>query len=237
MLSHNVILFPGVKLYCYHTCRPVSRSCMCVNCIVLPHTVNLFPGLLCVSIVLCYHTLLTYFWVFSCIELPHIVDLGSCMCVICIVLPHTIDLESCMCVNCIVQIMLDDDSKKYVVINTHRGLFCYNRLPFGISSAPGIFQCVMECLLREIPGVAVYLDNILITASSHVEHLKTLDRVFQTLKDAGLKLKRNKCVFLTEFVTYLGHRIDTQALHPVEEKIKALLEIPAPTNVRLTCSV
>ena len=99
------------------------------------------------------------------------------------------------------QIMLDDDSKKYVVINTHRGLFCYNRLPFGISSAPGIFQRVMECLLREIPGVAVYLDDILITASSHAEHLKTFDRVFQTLKDAGLKLKRNKCVFLTESVT------------------------------------
>ena len=38
------------------------------------------------------------------------------------------------------QLVLEEDSRKYVVINTHRGLFRYNRLPFGISSAPGIFQ-------------------------------------------------------------------------------------------------
>jgi len=71
--------------------------------------------------------------------------------------------------------------------------------------------------------------TFLLVASSLEEHLKTLDRVFQTLKDAGLKLKRNKWVYLTESVTYLGHRIDAQGLHP--EKIKALLEVPAPTNV------
>ena len=48
------------------------------------------------------------------------------------------------------QILLDDDSKKYVVVNTHRVLFRYNRVPFGISSTPGIFQRVMECLLYSI---------------------------------------------------------------------------------------
>ena len=76
------------------------------------------------------------------------------------------------------QLLLDEDSKKYVVINTHKGLFCYNRLPFGISSAPGIFQRVMECLLQGIPGVTIYLDDILITGSSTEEHLHTLDKVY-----------------------------------------------------------
>jgi len=38
-------------------------------------------------------------------------------------------------------------------------------------------------------------------------------------------------VFLTQSVTYLGHRIDAQGLHPVKEKIKALLEVPVPTNI------
>ena len=46
------------------------------------------------------------------------------------------------------QLLLDEESKQYVVINTHKGLFRYNRLPFGISSAPGIFQRVMKNLLR-----------------------------------------------------------------------------------------
>ena len=46
------------------------------------------------------------------------------------------------------QLLLDDGSKKYVVINTHKGLFRYTRLPFGISSAPGIFQSHREHFAR-----------------------------------------------------------------------------------------
>ena len=129
------------------------------------------------------------------------------------------------------QLLLEEDSKKFVVVNTHRGLFCYNRLPFGILSAPAIFQRVMECLLKGIPGVIVYLDDILITGSSSEEHLATLDKVFQKLQDAGLRLKQNKCVFLAPSVTYLGHCIDAQGLHPVEEKVKAVQEVSTPKNV------
>ena len=83
------------------------------------------------------------------------------------------------------QIQLIEDSKKYVVINTHRGLFRFNRLPFGVASAPGIFQRVMECLLKGIPGVIVYLDDILVTGPSSEEHLSNLDKVLQKLKEAG----------------------------------------------------
>ena len=93
------------------------------------------------------------------------------------------------------QLLLDDDSKNYVVVNTHRGLFHYNRLPFGISSALAIFQRVMEYFLKGIPGVIVYLDDILITGSSIDEHPGTLDKVFQKLQDARLRLKQSKCVF------------------------------------------
>ena len=63
------------------------------------------------------------------------------------------------------QLCLDDQSKKYTVINTSKGLFEYNRLCFGVSSAPGIFQRAMEELLRNIPGVFCYLDDILVSAN------------------------------------------------------------------------
>ena len=49
------------------------------------------------------------------------------------------------------QVELDDVSKQYTVINAHKGLFRYRRLPFGIASAPAIFQRVMESLLQNIP--------------------------------------------------------------------------------------
>uniref|UniRef100_A0A914X7U6 Reverse transcriptase domain-containing protein n=1 Tax=Plectus sambesii TaxID=2011161 RepID=A0A914X7U6_9BILA len=65
---------------------------------------------------------------------------------------------------------LDEESKKLVVINMHRGHFQYNRLPFGVSSAPAIFQQVMDKMLAGIQGVGAYLDDIIINDSSKAKH-------------------------------------------------------------------
>ena len=129
------------------------------------------------------------------------------------------------------QLLLDEPSKKLVVINTPRGLFQYNRLPFGIVSAPGIFQRVMDSLLQGIPGVIVYLDDILVTGPSDHEHLESLKEVFTRLEKAGLRLNKKKCQFLASEVTYLGYRIDSEGLHPTNEKIRAVQSAPEPTNV------
>ena len=116
------------------------------------------------------------------------------------------------------QLLLDDEAKLFVVINTQRGLFQYNRLPFGVSSAPGIFQRVMENLLRGIPNVIVYIDDILVTGTSEEEHLSVLEKVLECLENAGLRLKKHKCVFMAKSVTFLGYRIDAQGLHPCTGK-------------------
>ena len=129
------------------------------------------------------------------------------------------------------QLPLDDQSKEYVVINTHRGLFRYTRLPFGISSAPGIFQRVIESLLQGIDGVVVYLDDILVTGSTEESHLQALDEVLSRLDKAGLRVKQSKCEFLRKSVTYLGHRIDADGLHPLQDRVRAIEEAPTPTSV------
>ena len=129
------------------------------------------------------------------------------------------------------QLRLDSDSKKYVVVNTHKGLFRYTRLPFGISSAPGIFQRVMESLLQGIPGVVVYIDDILLTGSSQEEHLKALEKVLDCLEKAGLRIRKDKCKFMAPSVIYLGHKIDAGGLHPLPDKIKAIVDAPSPRNV------
>ena len=129
------------------------------------------------------------------------------------------------------QILLDEDSKKYVTINTHKGLYQYSRLPFGVSSAPAIFQRTMEGILRGIPNVSVYIDDILVTGASDEDHLKTLGEVLTRLKAAGVKLKKNKCAFMLSRVEYLGHFISAEGLHPSPGKVKAIVEAPAPQNV------
>lgn len=130
------------------------------------------------------------------------------------------------------QIPLDEASRKFVVINTHKGLYQYTRMPFGVSSAaPSIFQRIMESLLQGIPKVMVYIDDILITGSTDKEHLETLEKVLSKLKEAGIHLKRDKCFFLQESVVYLGYKIDKNGIHPLTEKVEAVKNAPEPKNM------
>ena len=76
--------------------------------------------------------------------------------------------------------------------------------------------------MKGIPGVVVYLDDILVTGSSDDEHLDHLEETLRRLSDAGLRLKREKCVFLASSVQYLGYVIDAEGLHPMPEKVKAI---------------
>ena len=133
--------------------------------------------------------------------------------------------------NAYLQMQLDEQSKQYVTINTHRGLYTYNRLPFGLNSAPAIFQRVMDNLIKNIPHTTVYLDDILVTGLTEAEHLRNLDAVLQRLSDAGLRLKRIKCSFLVKEVDYLGYKLDAVGLHTQPEKVRPILDAPAPTNV------
>lgn len=99
-----------------------------------------------------------------------------------------------------------------MTINTHRALFTYNRLPFGVSSAPAIFQRTMENLLQSLPRVAVYLDDIILTGRDEAEHLSTLDEVLRRLKDAGLrvrfyKMRWNTLVTKSMLKAYIPYRV------------------------------
>ena len=129
------------------------------------------------------------------------------------------------------QVSLDEDSRKFVVINTQMGLFCYTRLPFVVSLAPGIFQCVVESLLQGLPGVIVCIDYILVAGANEEEHLRRLEEVLSRLVKAGLRAQRNKCQFMVSSVSFLGHRIDGDGFYLLPEKVDAVLEATAPLNV------
>ena len=69
------------------------------------------------------------------------------------------------------QMILDKDSHPYMVINTQKGLFKYLHLPFGVASAPAVFQQAMDTILQGLSHVICYLDDILIIGPTHEEHL------------------------------------------------------------------
>ena len=68
-------------------------------------------------------------------------------------------------------------------------LYKYKHLPYGVASAPAVFQKLMENILSGIPNVVSYLDDILVTGNDDAEHLTTLKAVFNRLQQFGLRLK------------------------------------------------
>ena len=128
------------------------------------------------------------------------------------------------------QLQLDEASRCYVTINTQKGLFRYTRLRFGVASAPAIFQRTMETILRGLPHVCVYLDDILVTGESEAAHISNLAAVLKRLEAAGIRLKHEKCAFMLSEVEYLGHRISAKGLQPLVSKVRAIADAPTPTN-------
>ena len=86
------------------------------------------------------------------------------------------------------QIPLDEESKKLVTVNTHKGLFQYTCLLFGVSSAPSIFQRMMDNILQGIESVCAYIDDMSVSGKTP-EDLAKLEAVFAGLKEAGLALQ------------------------------------------------
>ena len=129
------------------------------------------------------------------------------------------------------QVVLDEETKQLVTINTHKGLYRVNRLPFGVSSAPSLFQRIMENLLQGIPGILIYIDDILVTGKTIADHLSNLEVVLTRLEEAGVRLKRDKCSFFLPSVEFLGHRISSKGIQPMLEKVEAIHKAPEPLDV------
>lgn len=129
------------------------------------------------------------------------------------------------------QLQLDPESEQYLTINTHKGLFRYHRLAYGVSTAPAVFQHTMDQILHGMDKVVCFMDDILVSAPTKEEHLKILDQVMTRLERYGVRIKQSKCAFLQDSVEYLGYRIDAQGLHPTESKVDAIVNAPAPQNV------
>ncbi|UYV66738.1 K02A2.6-like [Cordylochernes scorpioides] len=128
------------------------------------------------------------------------------------------------------QLVVDEETAELLAINTHKGLFKVNHLPFGVSCAPGIFQRRMESLIAKIPGVVVYLDDILVTGKDEMEHDLRLREVLKSIQRMGLTLKKEKCEFKKSLLIFLGCRIDAEGIHPTEEKCEAIKNFPKPEN-------
>ena len=129
------------------------------------------------------------------------------------------------------QIPLDEDSRLLTTFVTTFGRYCFNRLPFGISSAPEIFQQTLSSILEDLEGTICQMDDILVSGVDQSVHDRRLRAVLHRLQEARLTLN-DKCEFSKPFIRFLAHIIDGSGLHAALSR-----PVPSPNSQNLLMSM
>ena len=123
------------------------------------------------------------------------------------------------------QIPLEEKSKLLTTFVTPFGRYCFNKLPFGISSAPELFQRRMNTILEGLEGYVDLIDDLLIYGKDQAEHDARLHAALKRLADANVTLNQDKCAFSQRSINFLGHVIDEQGIRADPAAI-AKMEVP-----------
>lgn len=131
------------------------------------------------------------------------------------------------------QVRLTPDCRDYTSFITPDGLYRHKRMPFGLASASAVFQRMMDAILKDVPGVRCFQDDILVYGADKTAHDTALRVVLQRLTEHGLSIQREKCEFSTDSVTYLGHQISAEGIRPNPPLIEAILHASEPTDASM----
>ena len=131
------------------------------------------------------------------------------------------------------QVEMAEQDKPKTAFVTHKGLYQFRVLPFGLTNAPAVFERLMEHVLKGLQWekCLVYLDDIIIFGSDFSQSLSNLEAVFQRISAAGLKLKPKKCNFFRKEVAFLGHLVTPDGVACNPAKIEAVSDWESPKSV------
>ena len=127
------------------------------------------------------------------------------------------------------QVRLDDESSHLCTFNTPYGRYRFKRMPFGISSAPEVFQKKNEAIFGDIEGVEVIFDDIIIAAKDYHEHDDIMRKLLQRARDANVKFNPAKLQYKVSEVKYMGN-VSKSGLKPDAEKVRAIIQMQPPQN-------
>lgn len=129
-------------------------------------------------------------------------------------------------------LLLDEESSKLTAFNTEFGIYKFNRTPFGITVASEVFQHALQHFFKDIPGVKIYIDDLLIYSKCRLIHDQILQKVLKKASDIGLKLNKDKLQLGKSSVKFMGHIISADGISPQESKVLAIKNMQPPTNVK-----
>ena len=128
------------------------------------------------------------------------------------------------------QINLKSEAREITTFKTHKGLYRYKRLNFGISCAVEMFQVIQQ-ILQGCEGVQNILDDIIVHALNQQEDDKRLEKVLNVLQEKGITLNREKYLFNMPKLEFMGMVLSECGVGPSEAKVSAVMNSREPTSV------
>ena len=129
------------------------------------------------------------------------------------------------------QLSLDPESRYITTFTTHKGLFRYKRLSFGINAAAEKFQDIIATAISDIPNTKNISDDIIIYGKSVADHDQALHTLLQRCEELNLTLNKHKCEFYMDEVNFYGWIFTAQGIKPDPGKVDSILKLCTPSNV------
>ena len=129
------------------------------------------------------------------------------------------------------QVQLTEEAQPKTAFTCHRGAYQFTRMPFGVKNAPACFQSLMQRVLADLGDFsAAYMDDVVIFSSTWEDHVAHIERVLQTLGEAGLTVNPKKCCWGGRAVEFLGHFVGRDTMSIPEHRTSALAQHTRPKS-------
>ena len=131
------------------------------------------------------------------------------------------------------QVKLPEKDKIYTAFQAGQNLYQFTRVPFGLRNSSACFQRIMDNLVRvnDLKGVVTYIDNVYVGGDTQEEHDANVRKLMEVAANVNITFNQSKSISSVTEISLLGYLISKGIKRPDPERVKDLLDLPAPKNM------